>query len=662
MPDVILTIFDGEKHFSYYRFQAGRFGHSREAVNENLVLHLNADQAVSNLRQDLAGIIRLKVAIGGESALYDLPKDWDLTIGEHKFEEIKLICHVFQAKNLSASDDNGTSDPLVQIYHLGSVSKSSVFPDTLNPNWNERIVMTTHVINGFLPPIVINVWDRDSKTFGDATHEFLGSAVVALSEEAFIANKEELSQAQAPQWHQLYFGNQAKMGKVLLSFAVLRKKHFHFIPSPRRIQPIRIKKSKHHLKINILGLRDLQSTGIMPIKSVEVQINTSSLKNLSQMQKGVAFGNLIASSKGGGANPTIGTVLSLSAMLPDDILHMPILSCQVLDSGFSFFRRKALIGTFAIDIPNHSYLSTIILLAKLEVLREFKQKQLEADSGGSSRDSQVQTLRDLDLIVGYLRKTQKQNELFIKINQKEVYDQGLATIRRLRESKHKHVMQRLTDIAEEKDVVPEDPEMKTSSALDQSLSFKTSERDHLLETMQENLETKEGKQMEPGVFLDGIQKIVQNKYEQIFKEEPVVILPQYARKRVDGKLTMVEKESPDPRLYLSLGYRSKKKDTKHYRKFIDRSLEASGMMGEDIFKTINIFRGKKINNEKKGLFARVFSSEAENYKQTGYFRGKIDVIEDDVLQRIIKLNIPRRELKLLNIPDSVQQWKHNNVD
>ncbi len=62
-----------------------------------------------------------------------------------------------------------------------------------------------------------------------------------------------------------------------------------------------------------------------------MKINTSSLKTIAKMQEGAAFTELVASAKTHGKNPTIGTVMSLSVNLPQNIANMPGLSCQVID-------------------------------------------------------------------------------------------------------------------------------------------------------------------------------------------------------------------------------------------------------------------------------------------------------------------------------------------
>ena len=75
-------------------------------------------------------------------------------------------------------------------------------------------------------------------------------------------------------------------------------------------------KKKHHIKISALGFRDLQSTGILPVRRTKLRINTSSLQNMHHMQEGAAFTDLIALSKNSGADPSLGTVLNLTVDLP----------------------------------------------------------------------------------------------------------------------------------------------------------------------------------------------------------------------------------------------------------------------------------------------------------------------------------------------------------
>ncbi len=134
------------------------------------------------------------------------------------------------------------------------------------------------------------------------------------------------------------------------------------------VSMITLPKSKHHIKINILGLRNLQSSGLLPVKNVEVKINTSSIQTIDRMKEGAAFTELIATSTGGGKNPSIGTVLSLAVLIPIDILHMPSLSCQVIDKGLRFWKTHQVIGTFQMALGSYAYITLNSLSSKMEAL------------------------------------------------------------------------------------------------------------------------------------------------------------------------------------------------------------------------------------------------------------------------------------------------------
>ena len=120
----------------------------------------------------------------------------------------------------------------------------------------------------------------------------------------------------------------------MVNFLVIRQNFFQQVERMKlmkKITNLHMEKSKHHIKIGILGLRNLQSSGFLPVKRVKVKINTSSLKSIRKMREGAAFTDLVAVAKSKGSNPTIGSVLNMTVELPTDIANMPSLSCQVID-------------------------------------------------------------------------------------------------------------------------------------------------------------------------------------------------------------------------------------------------------------------------------------------------------------------------------------------
>ena len=56
------------------------------------------------------------------------------------------------------------------MYHFGSYTKSSVFPKTLNPSWNEKSVLDSYIVNNSIPPLVLTIWDKDINFIGTESH------------------------------------------------------------------------------------------------------------------------------------------------------------------------------------------------------------------------------------------------------------------------------------------------------------------------------------------------------------------------------------------------------------------------------------------------------------------------------------------------------------
>ena len=88
------------------------------------------------------------------------------------------------------------------------------------------------------------------------------------------------------------------------------------------------------LDINILGLRDLQSAGILPVKKAFIVFN---LKSLVPPDDGRAVENVKTAPSAAGPNPTINTLIKFKVPLPVDKLFQPRLLCSVHDYIFKGF-------------------------------------------------------------------------------------------------------------------------------------------------------------------------------------------------------------------------------------------------------------------------------------------------------------------------------------
>lgn len=98
--------------------------------------------------------------------------------------------------------------------------------------------------------------------------------------------------------------------------------------------------------MNILGLRGLESPGILPVSKAFVTFN---LKGLVPPSIGTTLDNIRTAPKAPGPNPTLNTHISFKVPLPTDPLYCPRLACSVYDCIFKGFSQP-LIGTFTIPI------------------------------------------------------------------------------------------------------------------------------------------------------------------------------------------------------------------------------------------------------------------------------------------------------------------------
>lgn len=100
------------------------------------------------------------------------------------------------------------------------------------------------------------------------------------------------------------------------------------------------------VSINILGLRDLQSSGLLPIQRASVKVAVSSLFECRYRR---SCEDIVTKPKQKGPNPNINYSIDFLLELPVDDKYCPDLPCKVYDSIF-MFNKPDMIGSFSIDI------------------------------------------------------------------------------------------------------------------------------------------------------------------------------------------------------------------------------------------------------------------------------------------------------------------------
>lgn len=381
IPPAILSVEVEGVCVSFYKFEASRFKFSPQANGRVLTISLRVDRSVVDARPEYGGRATVRASFDSQPRTEVEQLGW-LPLARQKVLRGKLLIDLFQARDLLASDNSGTSDPVVQFYHLGSMLRSSVVKGSLAPCWNQQLVMQTNFFDldpsansnlGIrVPDLIVSVWDEDpSGLLQPEKFEFLGEHILQLSQRDLVSDVTELRGPPTPRWFELTSAG-ARTGKILLSVRLVPEPLFAAMTliEPTMRVPMKIRRALHHVKIPLLGLRSLKPSGMFSIRRAEVHFHTTSLRGFEDVEAKPGFTDLIAHARNNGPNPSIGSVIHFSMPLPLELSHIPALSCSVFDEGALIKTRKAFLGSFFIDLAKYDAISRMLLIEKLTVILE----------------------------------------------------------------------------------------------------------------------------------------------------------------------------------------------------------------------------------------------------------------------------------------------------
>lgn len=142
----------------------------------------------------------------------------------------KIRAYIYQCKDLPAGDDNGTSDPFIEVWSPDEkVSKTPTVEDNNNPIF----FSTCEIYYDFMtqedaPPIILNIFDEDTGVL--ASNDFLGRAVIFLKDTALSQD----DTIPIPKWHKVVMGftkNEPSIGEVLVSFSLVADDYSFKVPA-----------------------------------------------------------------------------------------------------------------------------------------------------------------------------------------------------------------------------------------------------------------------------------------------------------------------------------------------------------------------------------------------------------------------------------------------
>lgn len=329
MADVFVYLMDGDDPVCYYRCKASEFNKPNAELKWVPLIN---DLAVGSITKAYkAGMISFRLSIHNQDEFGDVDWDyvpaWSYDLSDDP-DKYPIRANIYQCKELPASDDNGTSDPYIKIWSPfkpneteQKMIRTRIVNDNNNPIFYNTVQSFFYSVDyDWSPPIVLDIYDHDSGTF--SSDDFIGRSVIFLGENEDCVSRNETRPV--PKWFPVKLGfrdEEPAMGQILVSFNILDP-GYQFSESLYSIR-LAPPTDDYEITINVLGLRSLESPGILPVRKAFINFM---LRSLLPPHKAQAVENISTQPSATGKNPTISTVVKFKISLPNDPLYCPSLT------------------------------------------------------------------------------------------------------------------------------------------------------------------------------------------------------------------------------------------------------------------------------------------------------------------------------------------------
>jgi len=580
LPDIFVYLNDGKRNVCFLRLKPS----SLVKGGDSKWFTFNPDMAVGEVAKFWkAGQIRMRLHIAKSeeaATVFTRPQENKLKRPKH-MKKWLLHCNIFQGRNLPAGDDDGRSDPFCKIRLDGDEIQTNVIENTINPVWYERQILAVSFDEiSQASKICMQIFDSDDDAPFDSD-DLLGVAYIDLSDaEEFRLDErahervDKESIIQRPKWYPINMGRPGtEMGEMLCSF--------NLFEDDIEIEDVDIapKTEECEMELNVLGLRGLQTLGILPINKAFVKFDINSLYGPGQKIQSKSKAIIKTQPREVGASPNIIAIIKCTIRLPKDPIFCPSLACTVYDytmGGWS----QPMLGSFSIPMADivHNIINT--LKDNFDTERKFR--------------------KELD-------------QFLDKINRKvSPSKEGDTTI---------------------------DMDAYSSRSVDTDggeLAINRSGEAEMVEGVNKEKEEEKKEEEDPFDFAEKVKDPEKEGSGEKKDEHPIdkfVIYPKYFKNSSDGMIKEISK--PDPELYMEMGWdpapvvKGPQDDSapKHYRYVIRDELEFTNLIEETPFDVYGLARGQNRGLE-DGFFSshsKDTSGESSDIKDVGKFKAMISV-------------------------------------
>ena len=264
-----------------------------------------------------------------------------------------LVTQVYIARGLPAADNNGLSDPFVEV-HLGGLSdKTEPIYNTLNPSWYTTVTCEVEIpedkaLRRHITCIVRDANQGAEKFLEDALSLVGKKMANTLLGRCEIPLDGITEKFQSPKWYELNdpaTGTKTE-GRILLGFQLIPREDYDDAHINHDFRPAFEPGCTLH--ICALGCRSLASYGFRPINNslVEMDCVDAEAKTHIVMSRN--------SNKPTGSDPNFCQILKMKLALPRDANFAPVLTIRSVDHRV-FGASKPTVGSCSISLQDHVF-------------------------------------------------------------------------------------------------------------------------------------------------------------------------------------------------------------------------------------------------------------------------------------------------------------------
>ena len=108
-----------------------------------------------------------------------------------------------------------------------------------------------------------------------------------------------------------------------------------------------LKIDQFNIDINVLGLRNLVSTGLLPVKKAFTKFSVKSILPPAQAK---AVADIYTQPGEGGTDPNVRVTLKIQVKIPGEVFYCPSMTCSIQDKLYFDGMRQPILGTFTLKL------------------------------------------------------------------------------------------------------------------------------------------------------------------------------------------------------------------------------------------------------------------------------------------------------------------------